>query len=212
MKNVTLILAGALGLAGSFAWAQDGPQVNVGLLAAQGNAVTMTRKVWGGYSFQLGYQFTPEGLGVSVRPYLGWGTLPGLKSIADRTPASVWGPNSYHLTCWTVGTDFLFTPFASPLKIFTGPSLHLWQVERIDGIIPDMGNQNWRAGWRLGAEYPVMKELSVGVSYTLTEWSTERTAPENWEGFSDLNSTPTYIDGVNPSKPAYFTVYASYRF
>ena len=212
MKIATLILAGALGLAGSFARAQDGPQLNVGLLAAQGNAATMTRQIWGGYSLQLGYQFTPENLGVSVRPYLGWGILAGKKNLADRTPSSVWGPNSYNLTCWTVGTDFIFTPFQAPLKLFTGPSLHLWQVERIDGTIPNMGNQNWRAGWRLGAEYPVMQDLSVGVAYTLTEWNTETTAPQNWEGYKDLNTTPSFIDGVNPSRPAYFTVYASYRF
>ncbi|HJV48046.1 MAG TPA: outer membrane beta-barrel protein [Geothrix sp.] len=210
MKTITLLMAS---LATSLAFAQDGPQLSVGLLAAQGNAATMTQKIWGGYTFQLGYQFTPEGYGVSIRPNVGWGTLPGKSDVPGRTPDSVWGPNSYQMNFWNVGCDFIFTPSdRSPLKIVTGPSAHLWQVDRINAVIPRMGDQSWRAGWRLGAEYPVQKLVNVGISYTLTEWTSNRAAARNWMGYKDDTATPTGIDGVNPSKPAYFTVYANYRF
>jgi hypothetical protein len=85
-------------------------------------------------------------------------------------------------------------------------------VNRIDGITTNMGNQSWRAGWRLGVEYPVLERSSVGLLYTLTEWSSENANAWNWPGYVDPNTTPTFIDGVNPSKPAYFTVYMNYRF
>lgn len=210
MRNLTLLLAG---LATSLACAQDGPQITLGLLAAQGNTATMTKKIWGGYTFQLAYQFTPETTGISIRPNVGWGTLPGNASVPGRTPDSVWGPNSYQLTFWNVGCDFIFIPLdRSPIKILTGPSAHLWQVDRINGVVPRMGNQSWRAGWRLGLEYPIQKRMNVGLSYTLTEWNSNRAEARNWLGYKDDTTTPTGIDGVNPSKPAYFTIYANYRF
>jgi hypothetical protein len=217
MKKLTLLL---VGLATSLAFAQDGPQLTFGLLASQGDTSTMTREIWGGHTFGLGYQFTPEGYGISIRPNVGWGVLPGLKRkgtnpdpIPDRTPGSVWGPNSYQMGFWNLGCDFIFTPFDSvPLKVVTGPSAHLWQVERIDAYQPHMGMANWRAGWRLGVEYPVAKLVNVGVNYTLTEWASNRAEAKKWAGYVSDNATPTGIDGVNPSKPAYFTVYANYRF
>lgn len=210
MKKLTLLL---VGLATSLASAQDGPQLTFGLLASQGDTSTLTRKIWGGHTLGLGYQFTPEGYGISIRPNIGWGDLPGNKNVPDRTPGSVWGPNTYQLTFWNVGCDFIFTPFDSqPLKILTGPSAHLWQVKRIDAIVPRMGEANWRAGWRLGVEYPVHKLVNVGVNYTLTEWASNRAEAKKWVGYVSDNATPTGIDGVNPSKPAYFTVYANYRF
>ncbi|GLH71705.1 hypothetical protein GETHLI_02070 [Geothrix limicola] len=210
MKKLTLLL---VGLATSLAFAQDGPQLTFGLLASQGDTSTMTRKIWGGHTFELGYQVTPEGYGISIRPNLGWGNLPGNQNVPDRNTLSVWGPNSYQLNFWKVGCDFIFTPFdGQALKVITGPSAHLWQVRRVDGVNPRMGEANWRAGWRLGAEYPVTKLVNVGVNYTLTEWASNRAEAKKWAGYISDNATPTGIDGVNPSKPAYFTVYASYHF
>jgi hypothetical protein len=213
MKTITFLLAGLVGLSASPVSAQDGPQLTVGILTPQGDAGVMTQRHIGGYAFQFAYAFSPEGYMCTIRPNVGWGKMPGKSDVPGRTPASVWGPNSYDLGFWNAGVDFVFKPFdATQLKVLTGPSAHLWQVNRIGATSPRMGDQSWRAGWRVGCEYPVAPLANVGISYTLTEWTSNRGAAHTWPGYVNETKTPTAIDGVNPSKPAYVSLYVNYRF
>lgn len=213
MRNLTYFLAGMLALASLQARAEDTAfVVSGGLVAAQGNALTLTRKVWGGHTGEAGFVFAPEGYGFKIMAYGGWGRMPGQKELPDRSLESVWGPNTYDLTHWRVGLDFRVQPMDSlPLTLAFGPSMHSWQVERVGVKEKPQGDGTWKLGWRLGAEYPINDRWAVCGYFTQTEWRSVRDV-STWKGYKSDGDTPSFIDGLNPSKPAYFTLMARYRF
>jgi len=220
MKKKMHILACALILAGPAAFAEeDGPRISVGLMAAQGDAATLTKKIWGGYSCEMGYRFTPADYGVTFMPYVGWGKLPGAKNIPNRAtgslgapPNSLWGANTYDLTCWRTGFDIRIQPSTRlPLVIAFGPSIHFWDIQRLGVAEDSFGDTGPKLGWRLGLTYPINAQWEVGAYYTMSEWRSRRNA-STFPGYQDDTATPSFIDGLNPSKPNYFTFMATYRF
>jgi opacity protein-like surface antigen len=182
-------------LAGVTAFAQapapsDKLILSAGLFSAQGNASDMTHKSSGGYGAEVGYQFTPKDFGVDFVFYGGWKKLPAAQSTATRPSYSLVGPH--------FGFDLVYKPWDSlPVTFSTGPSLHVWQVELQGASDGRMGDQGLKLGWRLGAEYAINHEWSVGLKYTFTEWR------------STQNDDPSV--GL-AARPAYLSLMASYRF
>lgn len=166
--------------------------LSAGLIQTQGNALDMTGRRFGGFTFEAGAQFRPEGFGPSLHAYVGYLRIPGAKGSAERATYDLAGPR--------FGLDLQYQPVDRlPLKVFTGPVFHIWQVENTT-VAGDarQGDQSLKPGWRLGAEYAVTPEWAVAVSYTLSAW---RSLPE-----ADFQT------GVNPSRPAYLTFSGRYRF
>jgi hypothetical protein len=144
-----------------------------------------------GYGFQVGYAFAPKGYGVAFNAYLGHQILPG-KDVKDTT--------TYNLAANLVGIDLVYKFDGCPVSVFTGPSFHQWQVEQ-RGATADqanMGDQNWKLGWRLGLSYTITQEWSLSAAFTQTHWRSR----------DDLD----YVQGLNPSRPAYFSLMANYKF
>jgi hypothetical protein len=217
MKTILCSLV-VLGLAGTSLLAQappDGFVATLGLTAAQGSTSSLNRQIWGGGTVEVGYRVTPPNYGVSLQPYLGWGKLPGKTSIPDRAKDTLWGPNTYDLTCLRVGLDVRFNPFDTvPLTFITGPAIHRWKVNRVGGgaDIPQGGdNSALKWGWRLGMDYTFSARWSAGVLFTQSEWRSEKDVA-TWPGYKNGDDTPSYIIGLNPSRPAYFTTYVSLTF
>lgn len=220
MNKMMHILAAALVLAGPAAFAQEeGPRISVGLLAAQGDAASLAQRIWGGYTFEAGYRFVPEGYGASFMPYVGWGKLPGDKHVPDRAvgdlggePNSLWGNNSYNLTCWRAGFDIRIQPTARlPLTIAFGPSIHFWDVQRIGVAEDPRSDTGPKLGWRMGLTYAITPQWEAGAYYTMSE-SRSRQDVKDFPGYVDDSTTPSHISGLNPSRPNYFTFMATYRF
>lgn len=207
-----LLVAGSL-TAQAPADSDGGPHLSFGLNTPQGNALTMTRQQWKGQTVELGWRFLAPDYGVSFQPYVGWGKMPGKQNIVGRDTSSYWAPNTYDLTNWRVGLDIRFHPFDSlPLFVATGPSFHTWQVEQV-GRLGDqsLGQAGVRLGWRLGVDYAIADRWSVGLWWTQSEWNSQRDVSQ-FPGYQSDNVTPSYIDGLNPSRPAYFSLMATYRF
>jgi len=217
MKIAAGILGSVLTLAGLPSSAQDtGYCASLGLTAAQGSSSTLTRQTWGGETLEFGYRFTPKELGATLQPYLGWAKLPGKSHLDNRATDSLWGPNSYDLTCWRAGIDLRIQPLESlPITIITGPSLHNWKVRRLGGgaDVPQAGDgRAVKLGWRLGLDYTLAKQWNLALLFTQSEWRSEQKTVDTWPGYIDQDKTPSYIEGLNPSRPAYFTLMATYRF
>ena len=169
---------------------EDGIVLSAGLLVPQGDAAQLTQKSKG-YGFQIGYLMHPKGYGVAFMPYLGHQIMPG-KDVDYQT--------TYNLAANFVGVDMLYRIKALPLDLYTGPSFHAWQVERRGGdpTTTNVGDQNWKLGWRLGVKYSIDKDWSVSAAFTQTMWRSR----------ADLD----WVEGLNPSRPAYFSILANYRF
>jgi hypothetical protein len=212
MKNLTFLLAGLVAFSGVQARAEDGIKGSFGLLAPQGDASTLTRQHWGGYTYELGFQYTPPDYGFSISPYVGWGRLPGKKNLPDRNLDSLWGPNTYDLTNWHVGMDInLRISPALPLYVAFGPQLVSWQLDRVGVSEASLGNTQIKLGYRVGLEYAFSRDWSACVYFTQSEWRGIRDVSE-LKGYVDDSTTPSYIDGLNPCRPAYFSIMARYSF
>jgi len=201
MNIRTLIVIGSLALLPALQ-AQEAKSnlvASAGLTWTQGSSRDLTQKAVGGYNLELGYRFNAEeDLGVGFQLYAGWLKLPaGTVSVTRRStlPSSTYEMVSPHF-----GLDVIYKPYPSvPIVFTTGPSFHVWQVDAKDGVGESkQGQQGLKVGWRAGIGYEITKALSVSLNYTLTEWRSN----------SDLD----YVEGLNPSRPAYFTVMAHYSF
>ena len=185
-----LLLTLAAGLPGAAQAAKAGDDLVVasaGLAIAQGDAQDLTNKLAGGYAFELGYQFHPEGFGPSLMAYAGWQRLPAGASTAARPTYSLAGPD--------FGLDLVYRPWDQlPLVVATGPSAHIWQVQQQSASAGTLGDQGLKLGWRLGVSYLIDTRWSVDLKYTATEWR------------SDGGAT------LPPIKPAFLTFMATYRF
>lgn len=192
MKSTLTAFALALAFAALPASAQapapeDGVFVaSAGLVFAQGDAQTLTNKVGGGYSFEVGYQIHPKDFGPSVLIFGGYERLPEGPSTDARPSYSLVGPR--------FGAELLYKPWETvPLLITTGPALHVWQITQKDGN-GTLGDQGVKIGWRLGVSYLVNSQWSVDLKYTLTEW-----------GGGPTGTATAY-------RPAYLSVMGTYRF
>lgn len=198
--------------------------VKAGFTSAQGNARDMTRNGHG-YSVELGTIFSPKDWdGVQGRVYLGITTMKGDHGFKPWLKTANHGqilytdflaldPDvqsadtiyeqrfSYDLRGNIVGFDLMY-PFKvgdRNVTIFTGPSLHQWAVERVSPYAPQ-ADRNFRGGWRLGVSTEVAERTSIELNYVLTEWRSKQSTDMPFE------------QGANPSRPAYITLTASYRF
>jgi len=215
MKKLHGMFITALLCACASAPAQDqGPVVSFGLIGAQGDSNDLTHKPWGGVTAEVGWAYTlPKDYGFDVTPYIGWGRMPGEKNTPNRTPDSIWGPNSYNVTHWRAGFDLSLQPFESvPLTVVFGPSLHTWQVERV-GVTGDPGLTDFgvKMGWRVGLAYRFSRQWGVGFRFTQSEWRAQRDL-SGLTGFVNDTKTPSFIPGLNPCRPAYMTLMATYAF
>jgi outer membrane receptor protein involved in Fe transport len=157
------------------------------LLVSQGSARSMTSKASGGYAMEAGYQFAPKDYGVEFLVYGGWKKLPA----ANPAP----GKATYQLDGPYAGFDVVYKPWKSlPLTLTTGPSTHVWGVT--EQGVPDgrKGDRGLKLAWRAGLGYDLNDAWSLGLKYTQSEW----------------RSTPD--EGIAPSRPAYLSLTASYRF
>lgn len=195
MINRTLtLLAGLLILGSAPLAAADGKLVLGGaILTPHGDALDLTRQSMRGWAFHAGYEVQPETHNASFLFYLGHVKLPGKKNAEPV--------QTYDLAANVAGVDMIFKPFdrMKALSIFTGPSIHQWQVEKknIEGYA-GMGQQDWRLGWRMGMGYDLDAAWKVTLSFTQTEWRS--------------NANEEYVPGLNPSRPAYWSMAAHYRF
>lgn len=219
MSRIRSILsaAGLMACLGLGAQAPEGPVVSFGFNGATGDMLDCTRKIWGGHTAELGWQFAPKDYGCTLVPYLGWGKVPGEQDIPDRSYESLWGPNSYDFTNYRAGLDLHFQPFDRlPLRVALGPALHVWIVERVGLDALDYRNrglndQGIKVGWRLGVVYPVSANWEIGLRFTQTEWRAKRDL-SGLAGFVNDTKTPSFIQGLNPCRPAYMTLMATYHF
>jgi hypothetical protein len=144
-----------------------------------------------GYGLQVGYCFHPENYGVSFLAYLSHQVLPG-KDKPEQT--------TYDMAANLVGVDLIYKINSTPLSVFTGPSVHSWRVtQRGPGSISaDQVDQHWKPGWRLGLGYRISKGWSVSTAFTQTAWRSR--------------TDQDYVQGLNPSRPAYWSFLANFRF
>jgi hypothetical protein len=170
-----------------------------GLTWTQGSSRDLTQKAVGGYNLEVGYLYhAEEDLGVGFHLYAGWLKMPAGNVSANRR--ATLPSSTYQLVSPHAGLDVVYKPFASlPIVLTTGPSFHVWQVDEKDAVGDSkQGGQGIKLGWRVGAGYEFSKSWSVSLNYTFTEWRS--------------NSELEYVEGLNPSRPAYFTVMAHYHF
>lgn len=192
MKSTLTAFALALAFAALPASAQtpasdDGLFVaSAGLAFAQGDAQDLTRKVSGGYAFEVGYQIHPKDFGPSILFFGGYERLPEGDSTPERPSFALVGPR--------FGAELIYKPWASlPITLATGPALHVWQVAQKD-VPGTPGDQGVKIGWRLGVSYLVNHQWSVDLKYTLTEW-----------GGGPTGNNTAY-------RPAYLSLMGTYRF
>lgn len=193
MKNKTLTLLAGL-LLSLPALAEDGKLVlSGGILNPHGDALDLTQQTMRGWGFTAGYEFQPEGYGTRFLAYVGHMKMPGKKNVTDR--------KVYDLAANVVGLDLIYTPFESlkALSLFGGPSVHQWQVEEkgLQGFA-GQGQQDWRLGWRAGVGYELNPTWRFTAAFTQTEWRS--------------TTSIDYTPGLNPSRPAYVSLMAHYRF
>lgn len=190
MKN--LLAAAFLGALSLQAQEPNAWVLSAGLLTPHGDALDMTQQTFRGYAFEVGYAFHPEGYGASFLAYCGHLTLPG-KNLPGRA--------TYDMAANLVGIDLVYRVTDKlPLTVFGGPSLHQWQVQQhgVDLSIASQGDENWKYGFRVGLGYRIAKDWELTGSFTQTLWRSR----------ADLD----YVEGLNPSKPAYWSFMANYRF
>jgi len=193
------IFTGALLLATAPALrSQDGgqiltPYVAFGYNLAHGHAHDMTQKTWGGlgaFSAEVGVQFQHPQVPLLIRPNLGYAKILG-EPVEHR--------RVFDLLGIYFGFDAVYSPFKLPVTISVGPSFHAWSIEQVNAPgDPRQGSRGTKLGWRVGVGYGVMRDLRVDLTYTISPWRSINTAP--------------FLEGFNPSIPAYFTIKASYSF
>lgn len=170
--------------------------VALGATLAHGHSHDLTQKTWGGFgSFnaEVGLQFKHSSAGVMIRPNFGMAKMTGDKPTEAQ-------PEIYDMMGIYVGVDFVYTP-SKRLPIFatTGPTFHTWNVDMVDSLDnPSQGHKGMKLGWRLGLGYEINNKFKVEILYALSEWRSD----------PDLS----YVQGLNPSNPAYFSIRASYNF
>jgi len=172
------------------------PYIGFGFAFAQGHAHDMTQKTWGGlgaYAGEFGLTFDLPQTDVKLRPNF------GVTRILGDKPTEL-QPNIYDLMGFYVGFEVVYSPFEHlPLSITTGPSFHTWNVDKVGGLPPNQGDKGMKLGWRVGTTYQINEEFSVTLDFTLTEWRKNK-------------NSSVFVVGVNPSRPAYFTLKCAYRF
>lgn len=165
--------------------------VSAGLLINQGNTVDLTQKTSGGYTFEADTLFSPENFGPKIQVYLGYAHFTAAEGTFDRP--------TFVLSSPRLGVDLVYKPWdALPISFEVGPSFHIWKGDQKGGdpaLYP--ADQHLKLGWRVGVGYDVSTHWAMSLRYTFTEW---RTSPN-----LELSST-------NPSRPAYFSLMATYRF
>jgi hypothetical protein len=176
--------------------AQDAQMaLKFGLVNTQGDARDMTQKAFG-FTLEAGYVFTPDSWGgaVDFMPYLGLVKVSGNRDTHGRE-------FTYNLRGNILGGDLIYKPWDNlPVRIFTGPCFTQYYIERLQSVSPQMGDRSFKIGWRLGASYEVQKNWQLGLAYTQTEWRSRADSDEPYEA------------GINPSRPAYVSLTATYRF
>jgi long-subunit fatty acid transport protein len=117
-----------------------------------------------------------------------------------------WPWPTYRMLGWYGGLDLVYkSPRGWPVNLTTGPSFHVWNVEKMYV----MGNTNsdeqgLKLGWRGGVAYEISDSLNVELSYTMSEWRSRNSA---------LNSVSyQFQPGFNPSRPVYFSLKVFYKF
>ncbi|WLT30678.1 outer membrane beta-barrel protein [Geothrix sp. PMB-07] len=193
MKALNSLAAALLLVSAASLTAQEkeGIVLSAGILSPHGDALDLTGQSMRGYGFQVGYLASPAGYGVSFFPYFGHQIMQG-KDKPDQT--------TYNLASNALGIDLVYKIEGTPVNLFTGPSFHQWQVERRGGnpVTANQGDQNWKLGWRLGCKYLINEDWSLSASFTQTQWRSR--ADED------------YVPGLNPSRPAYWSLQVNYRF
>jgi len=170
------------------------PYVAFGYNLAHGHGHDLTQTTWGGigaFSAEVGLEFQHPQAPLLIRPNLGYAKILG-DPMEGRT--------IYDLFGIYFGFDAVYTPWKPlPLYISVGPAFHAWSVEQVNSPgDPRQGDRSTKLGWRVGVGYDVMRELRVDLTYTISPWRS-------------ISSKP-FVEGYNPSIPAYFTVKASYKF
>ena len=180
------------------------PYLSLGITLAQGHAHDMAQTTWAGlnsFVAEAGLYFNLPQTTMKARPNIGFA------KIYSKGPNEE-HPTVYNLQAIYVGVDFIYPPFKSlPITFSTGPSFHVWNVDREDVPpapgqampYPPQGDTGMKLGWRVGATYKINEKFSVTLDYALTEWRKNRLST-------------TIIPGVNPSRPGYFTIKGSYHF
>jgi hypothetical protein len=193
------LFASSVGLA-----AQEGIPHNkylaFGFNFAQGHSHDMTQKTWGGlgaFAGEFGLQFDIPRSNVQMRPNVGVAKILSGKPTEEQ-------PELYDLMGIYLGFDIVYKPFKMAPNLFlaTGPSFHVWNVDRVQpppGLLAAQGDTGVKFGWRLGAGYEINSKFRAELGFALTEW---RKDPDITE----------WIPGLNPSRPAYFTLKGIYCF
>lgn len=225
-----LALAGTLG-------AQEASHavLSVGLASPHGDARDLTHQAFRGFDITVGLEFTPEKVGMTLHPYLGMVRLPGrsygtpyrAEPMDGTTEGYTYDfreshPRSFNLTGFHGGLDLVYKPFASvPLRVFTGPAIHTWSVDEVDGNPAWNARQpdtNLKMGWRVGLRYTLTKDWDLAATFTQSEWRSraDETVQARYPGRIELDPSgewrPTWTQGLNPSRPAYWSFQGLYRF
>jgi opacity protein-like surface antigen len=163
---------------------------------AQGDARDLTQSSNGinSWTAELGMEFYNSIARVHMRPNFGMAKMYGVK------PPETWDWPTYQMLAWYVGIDLVYkNPRGWPINLTLGPSFHVWNVEEMYTIEnPNQDQQSLKLGWRGGVSYEVNDKLNVELTYTMAEWKSN---PE-------LDHQP----GLNPSRPAYFSLKVFYHF
>jgi len=191
LSKVLLASVTALVFTGSAQAGDTTFSVSGGLLINQGNTVDLTQKTSGGYTVEADALFNPENFGPKIQVYLGYAHFPAAAGTVDQP--------TFVLNSPRFGADLVYKPWDTvPIRFEVGPSIHIWKGDQKGGdpaLYP--ADQHLKLGWRVGVGYDLSTRWAMSLRYTFTEW---RSNPN-----LDLSST-------NPSRPAYFSLMATYRF
>jgi hypothetical protein len=220
---LSILLAGASSVASAGDW--DNYYLKAGYANPQADSRDMTHRTLKGFTVEGGYIFHPTSWQGEVRAYFEYvkmggdgGYQPWVSGYdakgnqIDHLPYSTYANDpamssytikeqhfSYDMTGHVFGVDFCF-PFevqGQNFSVFTGPSLHTWHMVRLSPMRTE-GDRSLKAGWRLGLDYHLSQHMDLSTTYTATEWRSSSDMP--------------FEQGGNPSRPAYLSITATYKF
>lgn len=240
MHPTRLILVSMLALPATPCRAQENPMVfKLGLVSTQGDARDMTQKSTG-FQLEMARSFASahpdlrfEVYGGLVKangdrgfkPYVlvaaGNGQGTKMLGLAEYDPVKHGSilkiQRSYNFRGTYLGLDCSYQmPTRLPLRVFTGPVLTQYYIERLQPFEEPTGNTSPKVGWRLGLTYDITPSWMVSVSSTFTEFQSrntnEKVPMDPTKPSGPMIQKHPYEPGFNPSRPWFLTFSAGYRF
>jgi hypothetical protein len=189
------------------------PYIAGGFNLSQGDSRDLTQQGWnvGSFTGEFGVEFAIPNSTLVLRPNVGMSKMVGDKQsmplMADGIQIGTIGRSGiYDMMAIYGALDLVYSPlkkwkWSAPIFFTTGPTLLTWNVDELYPPPETDYNQHdkgLKMGWRVGVGYVINSNLRVELTYTLSEWRSNRDLP--------------YVSGWNPSRPSFFCLKASYSY